>query len=236
MNRALPPGLRAAIIDLDGTMLDTADDFTAALNGMLGGMRLASIHRDEVIAYIGKGTERLIQDVLRARLAPDAAAAAFERACADYQEEYGKINGHHASLYPEVVEGLAALRDLGFPLACVTNKPERFARALLERHDLARYFDAVFGGDSLPRKKPDPLPMLTACAALGATPRTTVAIGDSENDVIAARAAGLASLTVPYGYNHGKPVHGLETDAIVGTLLEAARLLGHGRTAIERST
>ncbi|MCY0388258.1 phosphoglycolate phosphatase [Robbsia sp. Bb-Pol-6] len=231
--RALPPGLRAAIVDLDGTMLDTADDFTAALNGVLSGLSLKPISRAEVIAYIGKGSERLIHDVLRARLSPAAADAAFERACADYQHEYGKINGHHAHLYPEVVEGLAALRGLGLKLACVTNKPERFARALLEHHDLARYFDAIYGGDSLPRKKPDPLPMRTACAALGATPQTAVAIGDSENDVAAARAAGLASLTVPYGYNHGKPVQGLETDAIVGTLLDAARLLGHGRAPAE---
>lgn len=231
--RPLPDGLRAAIIDLDGTMVDTADDFTAALNGVLAGLGLTPISRDEVVAYIGKGSERLIHDVLRARLSPTDADAAFERACADYQHEYGKINGHYAHLYPEVAQGLAALRGLGLKLACVTNKPERFARALLERHDLARYFDAVFGGDSLARKKPDPLPMLTACAALGATPQTTVAIGDSENDVAAARAAGLSSLTVPYGYNHGKPVQGLETDAIVNTLLDAARLLGHGRASVE---
>ncbi|MGI4984567.1 MAG: phosphoglycolate phosphatase [Janthinobacterium lividum] len=231
--RPLPPGLRAAIVDLDGTMVDTADDFTAALNGVLTGLSLAPIGREEVVTYIGKGSERLIHDVLRARLSPAAADAAFEQACVDYQQAYGKINGRHSHLYPDVALGLAALRELGLKLACVTNKPERFARALLEHYDIARYFDVVYGGDSLARKKPDPLPMLTACATLGATPQTTVAIGDSDNDVAAARAAGLASLTVPYGYNHGKPVQGLDTDAIVGTLLDAARLLGHGRTVIE---
>jgi phosphoglycolate phosphatase len=224
-----PAGLRAAIIDLDGTMLDTVDDFTAALNGMLATMRQSAIHRDEVINYIGKGSEKLIHDVLAARLPADAAQQAFDGACADYQEEYAKVNGLYATVYPDVEAGLVALRDMGLKLACVTNKPERFARALLERHGLIGYFDAVYGGDSLPRKKPDPLPMLTACATLGVTPAETVAIGDSENDLIAARAAGLASLTVPYGYNHGKPVQGLATDAIVRSILEAARLIGANR-------
>lgn len=221
--------LRAAIIDLDGTMVDTVDDFTAALNGTLSGLSLKPIDRAEVAAYIGKGTERLIRDVLAVRMTPEAAEAAFERTCDDYYVEYGKINGHHSSLYPDVAEGLTALRALGLKLACVTNKPERFARALLAHYGIADQFDAIYGGDSLPRKKPDPLPMLTASAALGASPAQTVAIGDSENDVAAARAAGMASLTVPYGYNHGKPVQGLGTDAIVETLLDAARLIGENR-------
>ncbi len=221
--------IRAAIIDLDGTMLDTADDFTAALNGVLSALTLPPIDRDEVVRYIGKGSERLIRDVLHSRLPAERAEAAFSRACDDYQHEYAKINGHHAMLYPGVVEGVIALYDLGLKLACVTNKPERFARALLERHGLSPYFLAVYGGDSVSRKKPDPLPMLAACQALGVKPAQTVAIGDSENDVIAARAAGIASLTVPYGYNHGKPVQTLGTDAIVATLLDAAHLLEPAR-------
>lgn len=229
-------GMRAAIVDLDGTMLDTADDFTAALNGVLSGLNLPAIDREEVVRYIGKGSERLIRDVLHSRLPADRAAAAFARACDDYQHEYAKVNGHYAMLYPGVVDGVAALYDLGLKLACVTNKPERFARALLERHGLSPYFSAVYGGDTLPRKKPDPLPMVTACQALGVTPDQAVAIGDSENDVAAARAAGVASLTVPYGYNHGKPVQTLGTDAIVATLLDAARLLEPARAGIQHRT
>lgn len=225
--------LRAAIVDLDGTMLDTADDFTAALNGVLSSMHLAPIARNEVVSYIGKGSERLIHDVLHSRMSAADANAAFDRACIAYQDEYAQINGQHATLYIDVAAGLAAMQDLGLKLACVTNKPERFAQALLEKHGLATYFSALYGGDSLPRKKPDPLPMLTACATLNVAPEQVVAIGDSENDVEAARAAGLASLTVPYGYNHGNPVQGLETDAIVASLLEAARLIEsvrHART------
>ena len=220
--------LTAAIVDLDGTIADTADDFTAALNLMLKALptTLRPVTRDEVVRYIGKGTEKLIRDVLAARLAEGEAHACFDTALDAYHDAYEQINGLYACLYPDVVAGLGALRDLGLRLACVTNKPERFARGLLARHDLLPFFPIVIGGDSLARKKPDPLPMLTACERMDATPAQTVAIGDSENDLIAARAAGIASITLPYGYNHGKPVQDLATDAIVPTLLEAARLLG----------
>jgi phosphoglycolate phosphatase len=226
--RLLNRPLTAAFVDLDGTMADTADDFTAALNLMLQALpiTLRPVSRDEVVHYIGKGTEKLIRDVLGARLTEGEAHACFETALSAYHDAYEQINGLYARLYPDVVSGLSALRDLGLRLACVTNKPERFARGLLARHDLLAFFPIVIGGDSLPRKKPDPLPMLTACERMNATPAETVAIGDSENDLMAARAAGIASITVPYGYNHGKPVQDLATDAIVSTLLEAARLLG----------
>lgn len=217
--------LKAAIIDLDGTMVDTADDFAAALNGVLRGLDLALITRGEVMLYIGKGTERLIRDVLASRLTQEQAEAHYDRAYADYFHHYAAINGHHSHLYPDVASGLQAMRALGVRLACVTNKPERFARDLLAHYALTPYFDAIVGGDTVARKKPDPMPMLHACSLLGVTPEQTVAIGDSGNDVAAARAANMASLTVPYGYNHGEPVQNLPTDAIVGTLLEAATLI-----------
>lgn len=217
--------LKAAIIDLDGTMVDTADDFAAALNGVLRGLNLALITRDEVMLYIGKGTERLIRDVLASRLTPELADTHYACAYADYFHHYATVNGQYSHLYPDVEAGLQALRALGLRLACVTNKPERFARDLLTHYALAPYFDTIIGGDTVARKKPDPMPMLHACALLHVTPEQTVAIGDSGNDVAAARAAKMASLTVPYGYNHGEPVQNLPTDAIVGTLLEAAKLI-----------
>jgi phosphoglycolate phosphatase len=217
--------IRAAIIDLDGTMVDTADDFTAALNGMLVRVGLDSISRDEVVGYIGKGSENLIRSVLAARLPHPQAVAQFEDALAIYQSEYAKINGKHSALYPDVKEGLEAMRELGIPLACVTNKPHRFAVELLAHFGIADYFKVVLGGDSLPAKKPDPLPMLTACERLDVAPRETVAVGDSENDALAGRAAGLATLTVPYGYNHGKDVQSVKSDGIVSTLRTAAQAI-----------
>ena len=216
------PRLLAAIIDLDGTMVDTADDFTAGLNGMLAQIDAAETSREEVMGYVGKGSEHLIRSVLAPRFDTDHAQDRFDEALAIYQEEYARINGHHTHLYPEVEDGLRAMRDAGLKLACVTNKPHRFAVELLQQYGLFGYFSVVLGGDSLPKKKPDPLPMLTACAQLQVPPEAAVAIGDSENDALAGRAAGMATLTVPYGYNHGQAVQTIKSDGIVDSLLGAA--------------
>jgi phosphoglycolate phosphatase len=219
------PRLRAAIIDLDGTMVDTADDFTAGLNGMLAQLDAAETSREEVIGYIGKGSENLIRCVLAQRFEADHAQDRFDEALAIYQVEYAKINGVHTRLYPEVEAGLSAMRDAGLKLACVTNKPHRFALELLEQYGLKPYFSVVLGGDSLPQKKPDPLPMLSAAEQLGVEPEAVVAIGDSENDALAGRAAGMATLTLPYGYNHGRAIQEIKSDGIVASLFEAAKAI-----------
>ncbi|WP_442809119.1 phosphoglycolate phosphatase [Trinickia soli] len=221
-------GLKAAVIDLDGTMVDTADDFTASLNGMLAELGTRPITRDEVVGYVGKGSEHLVRAVLSARFSAEECEALFGEALERYQAHYANVNGRHTRLYPEVEPGLAALATAGVKLACVTNKPHRFAVALLEQYGLAHYFAVILGGDSVARKKPDPQPMLAACDAMGVAPGETVAIGDSENDALAGRAAGMATLTVPYGYNHGKAIQTINSDGIVATLLEAARLIAGG--------
>nr|WP_089341105.1 phosphoglycolate phosphatase [Burkholderia singularis] len=221
----------AALIDLDGTMIDTADDFTASLNAMLARLGARTATRNEVMHYVGKGSENLIQRVLAPRFAQPDAQARFADALALYQHEYAKINGRHTRLYPDVAAGLQAMRDAGLKLACVTNKPHRFAVDLLAQYRLDGYFSAVFGGDSLPRKKPDPAPMLAACEALGVAPHAAVAIGDSENDALAGRAAGMATLTVPYGYNHGKAIQMIESDGIVDSLLAAAQAIAAHNSA-----
>jgi phosphoglycolate phosphatase len=226
--------LKAAVIDLDGTMVDTANDFTVGINGMLAEIGAAPpATREEVVGYVGKGSEHLIRSVLAARFPPEETQARFETALDAYQAHYAKINGTHTRLYPDVERGLAALRDAGLQLACVTNKPRRFAVELLDQYGLAQYFSVVFGGDSLPRKKPDPEPMLAACAEMGVAPHEAVAIGDSENDALAGRAAGMATLTVPYGYNHGKAVQAIESDGIVPTLLAAATFIAKHHAGLE---
>jgi phosphoglycolate phosphatase len=223
--RFAAPRIDAALIDLDGTMVDTADDFTAGLNAMLARLGARATSRDEVIGYVGKGSEHLIDSVLKPRFPAEEAHARFDDALAIYQTEYAKINGRHTQLYPDVAAGLDALGAAGVKLACVTNKPHRFAVELLQQYGLAGRFGVVLGGDSVPRKKPDPLPMLAACDALGVAPGSAVAIGDSENDALAGRAAGMATLTVPYGYNHGNAIQTINSDGIVATLLVAARAI-----------
>jgi phosphoglycolate phosphatase len=218
-------GVRAAIIDLDGTMLDTIPDFHVAINGMRAELDLQPITQDQIALMVGKGSENLIRSVLGLDWDAAGVEAKFEAAMDAYQRHYLSINGNYSALYPDVVEGLAAMQAQGLRLACVTNKPISFTTPLLKLKGLDRFFEVVYGGDSLPRKKPDPLPLQTVCADFGLAPAQVVAIGDSSNDAQAARAAGCPVLTVPYGYNHGQAIHETDSDGIVTTLLEAASLI-----------
>jgi phosphoglycolate phosphatase len=218
-------GIRAAIIDLDGTMLHTAPDFQVAVNRMRAELDQPPLTLETITGFIGKGTENLIASVLAVGSEPADADRCFEQAMASYQRHYLAINGDHTALFPLVREGLDALRNKGLRLACVTNKPIEFTLPLLQKLGLHTYFDMIYGGDSLPKKKPDPYPLLQVCADFGLKPQQVVVIGDSSNDVQAARAAGCPVLTVPYGYNHGQPVQEADSDGIVPTLLDAAHLI-----------
>ncbi len=195
---------QACILDLDGTLIDTLGDFVAVLGLTLADLGLPAVGRDFVEHTIGRGGENLVRQTLAH---VGAAPALFERAWALYQQHYAAVNGEHAAIYPGVIEGLDALRARGLPLAVLTNKPVAPARELLQRKGLAGYFAQVFGGDSFERKKPDPLPLLKTCEALGQDPAATLMVGDSSNDAQAARAAGCPVLLVTYGYNHGHPIN-----------------------------
>lgn len=218
-------GIRAAIIDLDGTMLDTAPDFQVAVNRMRNELGLAPLGLDTIKHFVGKGTENLLRRVLALDFDEAAIEGHFAQALEAYMRHYLAINGDHTAIYPGVVEGLQALRDKGLRLACVTNKPIALARPLLASKGLAGYFALVYGGDSLPKKKPDPYPLLRVCEEFALLPSQVVAIGDSSNDAQAARAAGCRVLNVPYGYNHGESIQTVESDGIVPTLLDAAHLI-----------
>jgi len=216
---------RAVLVDLDGTLLDTAPDLAAAANRMLLDVGLGVRDPEEIATYIGKGIPTLVQRALTGTLDGRADERLFERARAVFEQCYAEESGRRSVPYPEVIEGLTRMRAAGLALGCVTNKPERFTLDLLRRADLLRFFDCVVSGDTVPRKKPDPLPLLHACERLGVTSNETLVIGDSANDVAAARAAGCTVWCVPYGYNEGKSVATLNADAVVDSLLRAARLI-----------
>jgi len=224
--------IKAAIIDLDGTMLDTVPDFEAALNGMRADLGLGPITQETIKPLVGKGSEKLVRDALLLDWDAARVDAVFDEALAGYQRHYLAVNGDRSTLFDGVIEGLRAMRAQGLRLACVTNKPIAFTLPLLDQKGLAPYFEHVFGGDSFAKKKPDPMPLLGACAALDLAPMQVVAIGDSSNDAEAARAAGCFVLTVPYGYNHGRPIQEIKSDGIVDSLHDAAKLISaHNRTA-----
>ncbi len=221
--------LQAAIIDLDGTMVDTLGDFVVVLQHTLHAMgchpiEIARVDRRFIELTVGKGTD----DLLRRSLAhawglPDDDAEVAQhvpQAWQHYQQHYTRLNGQHSDVFPGVLEGLAKLKAAGLPLACLTNKPTAFAQALLERKGLRSFFDHVFGGDAFERKKPDPLALLKTCEALGALPANTVMVGDSSNDAQAARAAGCPVVLVTYGYNHGEPIEQVPALAHIARLDE----------------
>jgi phosphoglycolate phosphatase len=209
----------AAIIDLDGTLVDTLPDFEVAISRMLADLGLPLVGTGFIAHTIGKGGEHLIRSTLaQAGGAPER----FGEAWASYQAHYGAVNGQHSALYEGVAEGLDRLAAAGVVLACVTNKPFAFADALLVRKGVRSRFACVFGGDSFARKKPDPLPLLETCKVLGSTPARTLMVGDSSNDAAAARAAGCPVVLVRYGYNHGEPVERVRADALIDRLDQLA--------------
>lgn len=224
--------IQALMIDLDGTMVDTMADFEAALNLALRDIDLPPVSRDVVNIAVGKGSEHLVRTVLQHQLAlPEVQATGlvcnsttvdtyYEPAFQRYQHHYGRVNGQHAQVYAGVLEGLQAWQAAGLPMACLTNKPTAFAKDLLARKGLAGFFGHVFGGDAYARKKPDPLPLLETCKALGTLPAYTLMLGDSQNDAQAARAAACPVVLVTYGYNHGEPIRGVDCDGFIDSLAD----------------
>jgi phosphoglycolate phosphatase len=213
------------MIDLDGTLLDTIPDLAVAANLMLEALDRPPLEADLIRTFVGKGVRNLVKRTLAGDITGAVDCAALERALPIYERCYDSVNGRHTTVYPGVMEGLDRLRMQGFPLGCVTNKSTRFTLPLLAHMKLSDYFSEVVAGDTLPRKKPDPAPLLYACDKFGVAPCEMLMIGDSLNDAQAARAAGCPVFCVPYGYNEGQDVRELDVDAIVSSLIEAAGLI-----------
>lgn len=218
--------VKAVLLDLDGTMLDTVLDLHVAANAMLRELGRSEVTIEAIRTYVGRGIPNLVKRCLAGRLdAADDAAPPPQEALASFRRHYAESNGRQAKIYPGVLDGLDAFKAKGLRLACITNKAEAFTGPLLERTGLAGRFDVVVSGDTLPRSKPDPMPLIWVCGHFDLKPHDMLFIGDSVNDFKAARAAGCPVFLVPYGYNEGHDVRNLECDAIVATLFEAARII-----------
>ena len=219
--------LDAAMIDLDGTLVDTLPDFAVAIDRMLDELGQPAVAPAVVATMIGKGADHLVRAVLEhvaGSIGVDAAL--IEHGRQRYRSHYQAVNGRHAVVFPGVVDGLEALRRRGLRLACLTNKPTAFAEALLATTKLAGFFEIVRGGDAFLRIKPDPMPLVKTCELLGTQPVRTLMVGDSSNDARAARAAGCPVVLATYGYNHGEPVLDVDADGFYDSLVEVARMVG----------
>jgi phosphoglycolate phosphatase len=217
--------VKGVILDLDGTLLHTLPDLVAAANAMLVEFGFAALPKAQIEAFIGKGAQDLVIKCLSAHLPAPQVAARQVDGLECFQRHYALLNGLLAEPFSGVQEGLDALRALGLRMACVTNKPHRFALPLLKQKGMAQYFEFILGADSLPTKKPDPGPFLWVAKQFGLPSAHVLAVGDSSNDALAARAAGMPSLLVPYGYNHGEPVDAVDCDGIVASLAQVASLI-----------
>lgn len=216
-----PAPIRAVILDLDGTLADTAEEIGLALNDTLAELGARPLSLEAVTALIGRGVRSLVERALE-----DAGVAAdLDRAVERFQVHYERLVATRAELFPGVREGLVALRGAGFALAVATNKPRAFTERLLAHLGIEDFFTAVVTGDDGIARKPFGDMLLHAARAMGADIDETLMLGDSDNDVLAARAAGCLVWCVPYGYNGGRPAASLECDRMVGSVLEAAHLL-----------
>jgi len=215
-------------------LLDTAGDIAVALNRSLAEVDIPGLPPEQVRDFIGRGAPLLISRALeRLGISIDAAgqAALLERFYFHYDQLH-VLDESNARAYPGVTEGLGSLRELGLRLAVVTNKQRHFALELLKRLNLSQWIEVVVGGDSCERRKPDPQPLQFACSTLRVEPKQTLMVGDSLNDVRAARAAGLPVVCVPYGYNDGNDPRGLPCDAFIESLSDLPAILLDGSQAL----
>lgn len=219
----------AVLIDLDGTLVDSAPDIVEAANRMLAELGSPPLPFDTVAGFIGRGVPNLVRRVLEtAQLAPRVDAAAAE---ALFHRHYAETNGRLGAVFPGVEAGLAALRREGYRLACVTNKPRALAAPLLALTGLAAYLEVLVAGDSIAQMKPHPEPLRHACRLLDVDPAQGVLVGDSPVDVAAARAAGMPVCLVRYGYAGPGGPTALGADALVDSIEALPALLTPARVA-----
>lgn len=219
-----PLSISAILIDLDGTLLHTAPELAESANRMLRDMSRPAVSQDLLMSYIGNGIGWLVKRALTGDMHAEPDVTLYEKAMPIFEQHYSEVL-LQSKLFDGVIEGLNAMQAAGFRLGCITNKVARYTEPLLKGIGLTDYFEIVLSGDSLPEKKPHPLPLLHAAKFFGVPVEQVLLIGDSLNDTIAARAAGCPVVCVPYGYNHGEPVDGLDLDAVIADLPAVMKLI-----------
>ncbi|WP_435979493.1 phosphoglycolate phosphatase [Psychrobacter sp. DM4] len=197
------------IFDFDGTLIDSVPDLADATNTMLEELGKPIYSLDTIKEWVGNGSRLLVERALVGKT--EVVAGALTQKEADHAESifleaYNNISDSKTVAYPDVDSGLRQSKDMGYTLALVTNKPIRFVPKILESFGWTPLFSSVLGGDSLLVKKPDPTPLLHTCQTLGFTAEQAFMIGDSINDMLAGKNAGIDTLALSYGYNYGQDI------------------------------
>ncbi|EXJ15887.1 phosphoglycolate phosphatase [Imhoffiella purpurea] len=213
------------LLDLDGTLVDSVPDLAYCVDAMMARLGLPVRGEAAVRNWVGNGIERLVRRALVGQLDGEPDELDYQRAYPIFLELYAENTYGRSAVYPGVREGIDFLKAAGYPLGCVTNKARCFTEPLLEHLGLLDDFGILVCGDTLPRKKPDPLPLLHAAGHFGAAPEDSLMVGDSISDVKAARAAGFGIICTSYGYNHGQDIRDSNPDAVIDSLSELQGLL-----------
>jgi phosphoglycolate phosphatase len=213
------------LIDVDGTLVDSVPDLAYCVDEMMKALNMPARGEANVRNWVGNGVERLVRRGLIGRLEGEPDEALFEKAYPIFLDLYEKNTSERSALYAGVREGLDYLKDCGYELGCVTNKAEVFTIPLLKDLGVHDDFKIIICGDTLERKKPDPLPLLHAAKFFNTPPAQALMIGDSMSDVKAARAAGFHIICMSYGYNHGLDIRDSHPDAVIDSMTELRQLI-----------
>jgi len=214
------------LIDVDGTLVDSVPDLAFCVDEMMTQLEMPVHGESKVREWVGNGVERLVRRALIGQLDGEPDDALFEKAYPIFLELYSDNTCKRSVLYPGVREGLDFLKSAGFKLGCVTNKAACFTEPLLQDLGIFDEFAIVVSGDTLEKKKPDPMPLLHAAEFFGIEPKNALMLGDSVSDVKAARAAGFQIICMTYGYNHGVDIRESNPDAVIDSMAELPQLLG----------
>jgi phosphoglycolate phosphatase len=213
------------LIDLDGTLVDSVPDLAFCVDAMLQVLGRSPQGEQKVRDWVGNGVERLVRRALTGTLDGEPDDASFRQAYPIFLDLYARNTSQRSRLYPGVREGIDYLKSAGYALGCVTNKAARFSEPLLKDLGIYEAFGILISGDTLARKKPDPMPLLHAAGHFRVEPGNALMVGDSVSDVKAARAAGFQIVCVSYGYNHGTDIREADPDAVIDSLAELKGLL-----------
>ena len=208
------------LIDVDGTLVDSVPDLAYCVDAMMAELGMEPRGEQRVRHWVGNGVERLVKRALTNQLDGEPEEALFEKALPVFEALYRDNTSKRSCLYPGVNEALEFLQTTGVRLGCVTNKASQFTLPLLQDLGVRDYFEVVVSGDTVARKKPDPLPLLHAAEQLETAPQASLMLGDSKSDVKAARAAGFNIVCMSYGYNHGEDIRDYNPDAVVDSMAE----------------
>ncbi len=216
---------RLILFDLDGTLVDSLPDLALSIDQTMVALGLPQPGEAAVGGWLGDGVAALVKRALTNGIDAEPDSDLFDRAMPMFMQHYTANNGRVARPYPNALQLLQALRGDGRQLGCVTNKPQAFTEPLLQKLGLHAFLDCVVSGDQVARKKPHPDLLLTACRSTGVATSAAFVVGDSRNDVQAARAAGMPVVCASYGYNQDEDIRNARPDALVDDLCEVAALL-----------